>query len=268
MQIRLGYDIVTRQSAPTPMVLLLHTRPELKPAMTRPDDLHITPEVPTHEYTDPFGNRCVRVVAPAGSVRFHTDALIEDDGQLDVAAPDAAQDPIQDLPDACLPFLLGSRYCEVDRLSDFAWETFSKAPLGWGRVQAVCDWVHNHVTFGYAYANPTKTASDVLAEGRGVCRDYQHLAVTLCRCLGIPARYATGYLGDIRVPPVPGPMDFSAWFQAYLGGRWYDFDARFNTPRIGRTLMAVGRDAADVALITSFGPHHLEKFDVICEEVG
>jgi transglutaminase-like putative cysteine protease len=268
MQIRLGYDIVTRQVAATPMVLMLHTRPELGTALTRPDDLRVTPDVPMHEYTDSFGNRCVRVVAPAGAMRLHADALVEDDGQPDAVIPDAPQHPIEDLPDECLQFLLGSRYCEVDRLSGFAWETFGKAPLGWGRVQAVCDYVHNHVTFGYAYASPTKTACDVLEERRGVCRDYQHLALTLCRCLGIPARYATGYLGDIRVPPVPGPMDFSAWFQAYLGGRWYDFDARFNTPRIGRTLMAIGRDAADVALITSFGPHDLEKFEVFCEEIG
>jgi transglutaminase-like putative cysteine protease len=250
------------------MVLMLHTRPELRPTLLQPDDLQVTPpDVPTHSYIDSFGNRCVRLVAPEGTVRFQTDARIEDDGQPDPVVATAPQHPIEDVPDRYLSFLLGSRYCEVDRLSDFAWETFGSAPLGWGRVQAVCDFVHNHVTFGYAYANPTKTACDVLEEGKGVCRDYQHLAVTLCRCLGIPARYATGYLGDIRVPPADGPMDFSAWFQAYLGGRWYDFDARYNTPRVGRTLMAVGRDAADVALITSFGPHDLERFEVICEEV-
>jgi transglutaminase-like putative cysteine protease len=266
MHIRIGYDIVTKQRFPTPMVLMLHTRPEYKSDFVRPDDLSVTPDVPVHEYIDAFGNRCVRLVAPVGSIRFSAEAILEDDAELDEYAPDAVQHPIDELPDDCLQFLLGSRYCEVDKLSGFAWDTFGGSPMGWGRVQAVSDWVHNHVTFGYQYASPTKTAYDVLQEGRGVCRDYQHLAVALCRCLGIPARYATGYLGEIRIPAIPGPMDFSAWFEAYLGGRWYSFDARFNARRIGRTLMAVGRDAADVALITSFGPHDLEKFDVICEE--
>lgn len=267
MQIRLGYEIVTHQSGPTPMVLLLHTRPELKSRLLKPDDLHLTPDVSTHEYLDSFGNRCVRLLAPAGPLTFSCDALIEDDEQPDPVAWDAEQHPIQNLPDEMLQFLLASRYCEVDQLSGVAWERFGKTAPGWGRVQAVCDFVHNHVTFGYAYASSTKTATDVLEEGRGVCRDYQHLAIALCRALGIPTRYATGYLGDLRIAPVPGPMDFSAWFQVYLGGQWWDFDARFNTPRIGRTLMAVGRDAADVALITSFGPHRLDKFEVICEEV-
>ena len=161
---------------------------------------------------------------------------------------------------------MGSRYCEVDKLTPFAWETFGRSDLGWARVQAVSDWVHNHVKFGYEYASSTKSAADVLEEGRGVCRDFQHLAVTLCRCLGIPARYATGYLGEIRMAPLPGAMDFSAWYEAYLGDRWYSFDARFNERRRGRTLMAVGRDATDVALLTTFGPHELDKFEVICEE--
>ena len=268
MQIRLGYDIITRQTLPTPMVLLLHTRPEITPRLSRRDDITVTPDVPLHEYRDGFGNRCVRLVAPAGTIQLSTDAVLEAEPTPDEVVPNAIQHPIEGLPDECLQFLLGSRYCEVDKLSRFAWEKFGASPLGWGRVQAVCDFVHNHVTFGYQYASSTKTACDVLDEGRGVCRDYQHLAVTLCRSLGIPARYATGYLGEIRTPPVPGPMDFSAWFEVYLGGRWYAFDARFNTPRVGRTLMAVGRDAADVALITSFGPHDLEKFEVICEEVG
>jgi transglutaminase-like putative cysteine protease len=267
MQIRLGYDIVTRQNAPTPMVLMLHVRPELAPALSQSDDLRVEPDVPVQAYTDAFGNHCTRLVAPAGTLRLHADALIEDDGLPDEIAPNAEQHPIESLPDACLQFLLASRYCEVDLLSEFAWETFGDAAPGWGRVQAVCDFAHKHVTFGYEHARPTKTARDVLNEGNGVCRDYQHLALTLCRCLGIPARYATGYLGDIRAAPTPGPMDFSAWFEVYLGGRWYAFDARFNTPRIGRTLMAVGRDAADCALITSFGPHILERFEVVCAEV-
>lgn len=268
MLIRLGYEIVTHQIAPTPMVLLLHTRPELKPRFLKPDDLQLSPDTPMHEYIDSFGNRCVRVLAPAGELTFSCDALIENDGEPDAVVPDAIQHRIEDLPDETLQFLLASRYCEVDLLSGFAWENFGRTAPGWGRVQAVCDYVHNHITFDYQSASPTKTATIVQEEGRGVCRDFQHLAITLCRALGIPTRYATGYLGDIRIPPVPGPMDFSAWFQVYLNDRWWDFDARFNTPRIGRTLMAVGRDAADVALITTFGSHRLDKFDVICEEVG
>jgi transglutaminase-like putative cysteine protease len=267
MRIRIGYDIVTRQSAPTPMVLLLHVRPEVAPALVQPDDLRLTPEIPVHYFTDGFGNKSTRLVAPPGSLRLTADTVIEVSGQPDPADPNAIQHPIEELPDECLPFLLASRYCEVDKLSGFAWEKFGDTAPGWGRVQAVCDFVHNHVTFGYQYARSTKTAGDVLEEGQGVCRDYQHLAVTLCRALGVPARYTSGYLGSIRVPDDGSPMDFSAWFQAYLGGRWWDFDARYNTPRIGRTLMSAGRDAADTALLTTFGRHELEKFEVFCEEV-
>jgi Transglutaminase-like enzymes, putative cysteine proteases len=268
MQIRLGYDIAVSVTSPTAMVLMLHVRPELRKHLLKPDELVLDPETPVKEYTDGFGNRCVRLVAPPGRLNLRTDALIEVDGLPDVVAEDAIQHPIEDLPSETLEFLLGSRYCEVDQLSNFAWETFGDTPLGWARVQAVTDWVHNHVVFGYQFARSTKTACDVLQEKTGVCRDFQHLAVTLCRCLGIPARYATGYLGEIGLPPGDAPMDFSAWFQVYLGDRWYDFDARHNKPRIGRTLMAVGRDAADVALITSFGPHTLEKFEVVTEEVA
>ena len=266
MQIRIGFDIVTRQKALTPMVLLLHARPELVPNMVQADDLQLTPEIPVHLFTDSFGNRSARIIAPAGELRFFCEGIIEDDGKRDLVVPDAIQHPIEDLPDECLPYLLASRYCEVDKLSDFAWEQFGSGPLGWARVQAVSDFVHHHVTFGYNFARSTKSALDVFEEKNGVCRDYQHLAVTFCRALGIPARYATGYLSDIGAP-TPAAMDFSAWFEAYLGGRWYTFDARFNTPRIGRILMAVGRDAADCALLTTFGSHRLEKFVVVCEPV-
>ena len=267
MKIRLGYNIATSQPAPTPMVLMLYVRPEIVPGLTAPDALRISPDVPVHEYTDVYGNRCARIVAPPGDITFSTDAILTTDDAPDPVVPDAIQHRIEDLPDDCMQYLLGSRYCEVDKLSKFAWDSFGGAPLGWGRVQAVNDWVHKHVTFGYQFASSTKTAEDVLEEGRGVCRDFQHLAVTLCRALGIPARYATGYLGDLRIPPVAGPMDFSAWYEVYLGGKWHAFDARYNTPRVGRTLMAVGRDAADVALITTFGAHALNKFEVICSEI-
>ncbi len=268
MTIRIGYDIVVEVKSPTPMVCMLHTRPELGPLLTRPDDLHTEPNTPVSEYIDGFGNKCSRVVAMPGQLRLYTDALLQSDGKPDEVVPDAPQVPIEELPSSALEFLLASRYCEVDRLSRLAWDKFGSTKPGWERVQAVVEFAHKHITFGYNFASSTKTAYDVLGEGKGVCRDYQHLAVTLCRALGIPARYATGYLGEIRVEnPAPGAMDFSAWFEAYLGGRWYAFDARHNHPRVGRTLMAVGRDAADVALITSFGPHNLVKFDVICEEV-
>jgi transglutaminase-like putative cysteine protease len=206
-------------------------------------------------------------VAPAGTLQLYHSTLIEDSGEPDKAKPNASQSPVEDLPPEVLRHLLASRYCEVDRLLDTAGNLFGNTPMGWPRVQAVCDWVQANVTFGYAFANPTKTALDVYADRKGVCRDFQHLAITFCRCLNIPARYATGYLGDIGVPPNP-PMDFSAWFEAYLEGRWWTFDARNNTPRIGRVLMATGRDAADVAITTSFGTAWLKNFTVITEEVA
>jgi len=216
---------------------------------------------------DVFGNRCGFVYAPAGMLRFTSDAIVSDSGQPDPIQPDARQHPVEELPADVLQFLLASRYCEVDRMGDMAWELFGALPPGWGKVQAVVDWVHNHIEFGYGHASPTKTAFDVCEQKKGVCRDFMHLTITLLRCLNIPARYATGYLGDIGVPAAPFPMDFSAWLEVYLGGRWWVFDARHNKPRIGRVLMARGRDAVDVALTTSFGPSRLEKFEVWTDEV-
>lgn len=268
MRIRLGYEIAVSVTAPTPMILMLNVRPEVAPRLERPDAAFVFPDVETSEYIDGFGNRCVRLVAPPGTITLSADTVVRAPDTADPVSQGAMQHPIQDLPDDTLQFLLASRYCEVDELSNAAWDRFGNTAPGWARVQAVCDFVHNHVTFGYQHARATKTAVDVLSERTGVCRDYQHLAVTFCRALGVPARYATGYLGDIRVPPVPGAMDFSAWFQVYLDNRWWDFDARFNTPRVGRTLMAVGRDAADVALMTTFGKHNLDKFLVVAEEIA
>jgi transglutaminase-like putative cysteine protease len=206
-------------------------------------------------------------VAPAGRFRLFNSTVLEDSGEPDAINLNARQIAVQDLPTDVLRFLLASRYCEVDRFSDTAMHLFGSTQPGWQRVQAICDWVHQHVTFGYHYARPTKTALDVYSERTGVCRDFQHLAVTFCRCLGIPARYATGYLGDIGVPPAPSPMDFSAWFEVYLEDRWWTFDARHNQPRIGRVLMATGRDAADVAITTSFGAAPMSSFTVITDEV-
>ena len=268
MLIRAGFDIQYAVPAPVPVLMLLYTRPEWTSAIRRPQTLEVTPNVPVHEFIDGFGNRCGRLVAPAGTLRLRGDIVIEDSGLPDPIHADAIQHPIQDLPDDVLPFLLGSRYCTVQELGNLAWDTFGSAPTGWGRVQAVCDWVHNHVRFDYQTARPTKTAWDVYSEREGVCRDFTHLSITLCRCLNIPARYATGYLGDIGVPTDPNPMDFSAWFEVYLSGQWHTFDARHNHARIGRIVMARGRDAVDCALTTSFGPTDLTHFEVITDEIA
>lgn len=267
MLIRIGFEIVFEVPEPSPMLLLLGLRPEREASIRRPGGLRSEPHVPIESFLDGFGNRCARLVAPAGAFRLWDDLIVEDDGKPDIVAADARQHPVQDLPSDTLVYLLGSRYCEVDRLSDIAWRLFGGTPEGWGRVQAICDWVHQHVKFGYQFARPTKTAFDVYEERTGVCRDFTHLALTLCRCMNIPARYVTGYLGDIGVPAQPHPMDFSGWFEVYLGDRWYTFDARHNEPRIGRVLMAHGRDAVDVALTTSFGTTRLEKFAVWTDEV-
>jgi transglutaminase-like putative cysteine protease len=268
MYIRLGYELVYNVPAPVPMLLMLYTHPSRAATLRQPDRLRVEPDLPIEEFIDSFGNRCGRIAAPAGRVRLWNDLVVEDTGEPDEVAPEARQHPVEDLPHHVLQYLLASRYCEVDLLSDTAWKLFGQTPSGWPRVQAICDWVQNHITFGYGHARPTKTACDAYKEGAGVCRDFMHLAITFCRCMNIPARYATGYLGDIGIPPQPYPMDFSAWFEVYLGGRWYTFDARHNTPRIGRVLMATGRDATDVALTTSFGPATLEKFTVWTDEVS
>jgi transglutaminase-like putative cysteine protease len=268
MRIRIGYDIVFDFPAPTPLLLLLSVHPSRTGDLLLPDRVRVEPEVPVTEFLDAFGNRCGRLLAPAGRLRLWNETLVRDSGLPDAVCPEAAQHAVESLPPETLPYLLASRYCEVDLLSDIAWELFGQSPQGWARVQAVCDWVHGHVEFGYGHARPTKTAHETYQERKGVCRDFTHLAVTFCRCLNIPARYVTGYLGDIGVPPAPFPMDFSAWFEVYLGGRWHTFDARHNVPRIGRVLMATGRDAVDVALTTSFGPSRLDQFRVLSEEVA
>ena len=268
MLIRVGYDIAFECPRPIPMMLMLDTRPEWDAGIVRPGRFRTEPEVPVDDFVDTYGNRCKRLVASAGLFRLTDDAVFEDSGKPDAVHREAVQHPVEELPPEVLQFLLASRYCEVDRLSDIAWNLFAGAPMGWGRVQAVCDWVHNHVKFGYHFARSTKTAFDAYTERAGVCRDFTHLAITLCRCMNIPARYATGYLGDIGVPPADSPMDFSAWFECYLGGRWHTFDARHNTQRIGRIVMARGRDAVDVALTTSFGPSTLKKFIVWTDEVA
>jgi len=267
MLIRLAYELRYTLPKSTPILLTVSVHYTRASDLVHPDLLLTDPSLPLRSYRDAFGNWCTIIVAPPGKLRLWSDTIVRDSGLPDVVAPWAAQLPVELLPDETLPFLLGSRYCETDKLADEAWRIFGSAPLGWGRVQAICDFVHNHVTFGYEFASPTKTAWEVFADGRGVCRDFAHLAIALCRCLNIPARYCTGYLGDIGVPPSDAPMDFSGWFEAYLGGTWYTFDARHNVPRIGRVLIARGRDAADVAIATAFGPSTLDSFFVRTDEV-
>lgn len=267
MKIRAGFTLAFECPQPTPMLLALNIHPARRPDLLTEQVLSYDRPVQAREYVDGFGNACTRIVAPAGRTTLSTLFEIRDSGLPDAVAPDAVQHEVQDLPDAALVYLLGSRYCDTDRLADFAWSRFGQTPPGWARAQAICDFVHNHIAFDYQKADSTRTAHDGFTGRFGVCRDFAHLAVTLCRCMNIPARYCTGYLGDIGVPPVPDPMDFSAWFEAYLGGRWHTFDARHNRPRIGRILMATGRDATDVALSTNFGPATLARFEVLTEEV-
>ncbi len=268
MLIRAGYDIVYQFPQPTPMILALNIHFSRANDLVRPDNLVTDPPVQAFPYRDGFGNWCTRLVAPPGRLRLRADALVNDSGVPEPFAPDAVQHDVQSLPDEVLVFLLGSRYCETDQLSNLAWQMFGGTRPGWARVQAICDFVHRHLTFGYGFANSTRTAMQAYHERRGVCRDYAHLAIALCRCMNIPARYCTSYLGDIGVPPVPEPMDFAASFEAYLGGRWYAFDPRNNAQRIGRILIARGRDAADVAISTAFGQNQLVSFTVITEQVG
>ena len=265
MMIRLGYDIQFDVPCATPMVALLNVHPSRDRDLLEPDEVTVTPTVPVSGYLDTFGNRCTRFVAPAGRLQLTNSTFIHDSGEPDPVNWDVRECGVGDLPNDVLMYLLNSRYCEVDRFSNIAFELFGESPKGWGRVQAVCNWVHEKVNFNYGNARPTKTALDVFTERTGVCRDFQHLAITFCRALNIPARYATGYLGDIGVPP-GGPMDFSAWFEVYLEDRWWTFDARHNVPRIGRVLMATGRDASDVAITTSFGEANLSHFSVVTEE--
>jgi len=266
MLIRLGFDIQFEIPSPVVMIAVYHVHASRRADLREPDEPRITPPVTFQEYEDSFGNVCTRFVAPAGRLQLYNSTLIEDSGEPDPVNLAARQLPVEDLPPEVLRYLLASRYCEVDRLLDVAAQLFGHTEPGWARVQAICDWVQGNVTFGYPFASPTKTALDVYADHKGVCRDFQHLAITFCRCLNIPARYATGYMGDIGVPFVP-PMDFSAWFEVYLEDRWWTFDARNNKPRIGRVLMATGRDAADVAITTSFGTTWLTNFTVVSDEV-
>lgn len=267
MQIRIGYELEYSCPQPTPMLLSLNVHSSRVSDLVTPDHVTTSPPVPTSGYRDAYGNWCSRLLAPAGDILISADTLINDSGELDPLAPFAHQHLVELLPEETLLFLLGSRYCETDRLSETAWQLFGNAPLGWARVQAICDFVHAHIQFGYEYSSPTRTAAEAYDEGHGVCRDFTHLAIAFCRCMNIPARYCTGYLTDIGIPPPHGVMDFAAWFEAYLDGEWYVFDPRNNERRIGRILIARGRDAADVAISNTFGPNILKRFIVQADEV-
>jgi transglutaminase-like putative cysteine protease len=268
MYIQAGFDIAFSFNAATPMMFQLHLRPELHDRLESPEQFRITPDVPFRTYQDSFGNICTRLVAQPGTLQLSNRFVIRDSGIQETMPWGADQAEVADLPDDVLIYLLGSRYCDTDRLATLAWQQFQNVKSGYPRVQAILNYVHDRINFGYQHARADRTASEAHAEGRGVCRDFAHLAITLCRCMNIPARYCTGYLGDIGVPRDPAPMDFSAWFEVFLGGAWYTFDARHNTPRIARILIARGRDAADIAITTHFGPSILNGFRVWTDEVG
>ena len=267
MKIHAGFDMSYDCPQPTPMILNVNIHFTRVSDLVGRDDLIVDPPTPMAAYRDSFGNWCTRMVAIEGRTRLSADVLVNDSGAPDVVVPQARQIAVPELPEETLLFLLGSRYCETDRLSEAAWDLFASAPTGWGRVQAICDFVHRHITFGYEHARMTRTALEAFHDKTGVCRDYAHLAVAFCRCMNIPARYCTGYLGDIGTPPPYGTMDFAAWFEAFLEGRWYTFGTRNNTPRIDRVLIARGRDAAAVAICSTFGPNTLTSFRVWADEV-
>lgn len=262
LQIRVGFDLVLRCPQVTPMIVTLAVHASRAADLLEADTLRSIPTLPFLTYVDTYGNHCNRLVAPAGPLRLRASGLVADRGLPDPVLPGLEQRPVEDLPEDTLLFLLASRYCESDLFTDFAWSRFEAVPGGWERVQAICDFVHQHVRFDYNRSSPTKSALQTFQDREGVCRDFAHLAIALCRCMNIPARYCTGYLSDIEVPPPHSAMDFSAWIEAYIGDGWHVFDPRNQTPRIGRILIARGRDAADVALTTSFGLSVLESFEV------
>ncbi len=268
MLIRVGYELGFYCPQSTPMILMVNVHYSRAADIVSPDLLTTDPKTPITAYRDGFGNWCSRIVAPSGTISLTATGIVRDSAQPDPVVPSAQQHDLQDLPEDALVFLLGSRYCETDLLNNAAWSYFGQTTPGWSRVQAICDFVHNHIAFDYQQARATRTAWEAFNERVGVCRDYAHLAVAFCRCMNIPARYCTGYLGDMGTPPPYGVMDFAAWLEVYLGGAWHTFDARNNVPRIGRVLIARGRDATDVAIVTTFGPNTLENFKVWTDEIS
>jgi transglutaminase-like putative cysteine protease len=267
MRIHVGCEMTYTFEQSTPMIVTLNVHSSRVSDLERPDYLVTAPSVPVHGYRDTFGNWCNRLVAPPGIFTLRTDAVIRDHGKWDPTTPEAREVAVEDMPPDVILFLLGSRYCETDRLSETAWRLFGSLPPGSQRVAAICDYVHDHISFGYEHSRATRTAAEAFEERRGVCRDYAHLAIAFCRCLNIPARYCTGYISDIGLPPPHSPRDFAAWIEVFLGGRWHMFDPRNNDPRIGRILVAYGRDAVDVPLTLTFGPGELINFSVTTDEI-
>ncbi|HRN89545.1 transglutaminase family protein [Hyphomicrobium sp.] len=267
MLIKYGFGIAITVPQPTPLITLLDVRDQRRPDIVEESAFITTPDVPQSMYRDQFGNMCRRMIAPAGEFAITMGGTIRDSGAPDLVDRTLCEVPVAELPDDVLVYLLGSRYCETDRLSDVAWAQFGGVQPGWARVEAIVDFVHRRISFDYLQARDTRTAAEAYEEGVGVCRDFAHLTIALCRALNIPARYVNGYLGDIGVPKDPAPMDFSAWCEIYLGGQWCAFDARHNKPRIGRVPVAYGRDATDVPLIHSFGQHVLKSFKIWTDEV-
>ncbi len=268
MIIRAGYTITFSCTAPTPLLLLLRIRAEREADLATPENPAIYPYLPVRTFHDRFGNFCTRLVLPPGRTTFSNDFTIYDSGREERLPIGLHQHPVEELPDDVLMYLMGSRYCDTQRLMATAWNLFGHTETGWPRLEAILNFTHNRITFGYGFARNDRTASEAYEEQVGVCRDFAHLAITLCRCMNIPARYCTGYLGDIGVPRDPNPMDFWAWFEVYLDGRWHTVDARHNAPRIGRILMARGMDATDAAISVAFGHAQLDEFQVVTEEVG
>lgn len=266
MIVRSGYTIGFDCAGPMPMILMLNVRPELRSRLKTPEVMTTDRGVPIHEYRDSYGNSVMRLTAPPGPITMSAEFLMEVDDTPDPDIRGLRQHAVQDLPDDTLIFLLGSRYVETSKLTQMAWDRFGGTPEGGERVQAILDYAHERIAFAYPLAHPERTAFTGHEDRQGVCRDYAHLAVALCRCMNIPARYCTGYLGDIQVPLAPPPMDFSAWFEVYLDGGWRTCDARHNIPRVGRVLQCWGRDAADVAITTTFGWATLTRFEVVAEE--
>jgi transglutaminase-like putative cysteine protease len=268
MYIKVGYELIYDCPQPTPMLLMLNIHYSHAYEIVKPDHLLVNPAVPITAYRDGFGNWCHRLELSAGRTRINTSAIVHSNGIAEPVVLTARQHPVTELPEETLVFLLASRYCETELLTPIAWNLFGKTPEGWPRVQAICDFVHNHIRFDYMQARATRTALEAYNERVGVCRDFAHLGIAFCRCMNIPTRYCTGYLGDIGMPPPYGPMDFASWFEVFLGGQWYVFDPRNNMPRIGRVLIARGRDAVDVAISTAFGPNTLVGFTVMCDEIA
>ena len=266
MLIRFGYEIEIECTSPVPMLLALSTHPDIEGRLIGEDRVRSDRDCEVRTYSDRFDNRVTRIVAPGGTTRLWSDCVIDFEALADPQTPAARQHAIPDLPDEVLQHLMASRYCDSDNLITEAWSLFGNTAEGWPRVQAITGFAHQHVTFGYQFGRANKTASDVYREKTGVCRDFAHLSISLCRAMNIPARYASGYLGDIHVP-YSGAGDFCAWFEVYLGGQWHTFDARYNTPRAGRILMVRGADAGDVAMITSFGDYRLTYFGVWTDEI-